>query len=175
LAFSLSSRLGDALDHGKLDLSIDLFPDRDAPALDKALQTELARLGRGRYHTLLSHLLPRSLAAVMPEITDIPGDQPLHQFSAAQRQRLLERLKRLELTVTGTAPARQGMVTLGGIRCTEVDPRTLASRIVPGLYLAGELLDVAGADSGGYNLQIAFTTGYVAGEAAARAILSADE
>lgn len=76
--------------------------------------------------------------------------------------------KGFEINLRGTRPIREAMITLGGVSVKEVNPQTMASRLVHGLYFAGEVLDVAG-DTGGYNLQIAFTTGYVAGESAAKA------
>ena len=94
------------------------------------------------------------------------------ELSAADRHRVVEVLKALELHLVATRPMQEAMVTVGGVATREIDPATMASRLVPGLYLAGELIDVAG-DSGGYNLQAAFSTGRLAGESAALAVQGA--
>jgi hypothetical protein len=99
--------------------------------------------------------------------TGIPPDKPAHQITSEERGRLRGLLHDFRLTVTGHRPLDEAIVTAGGLDTREVDPRTMASRLVKGLYFAGEVLDVQ-ADTGGYNLQAAFSTGYVAGQAAAR-------
>ena len=102
--------------------------------------------------------------------TDIPAEQPGHQITSRQRARILQELKDFRLTVTGTRPLAEAIVTAGGVALAEVDPRTLMSRLVSGLFFAGEVLDLDGP-TGGFNLQAAFSTGYVAGQAAARHVL----
>ena len=98
--------------------------------------------------------------------TNVPPDKPGSQVTAAERARLRALLQDFRLTVAGHRPLAEAMVTAGGVDTREVDPTTMASRLVKGLYFAGELLDVQ-ADTGGFNLQAAFSTGYVAGRAAA--------
>jgi len=121
--------------------------------------------GKRQYRTLLKDLLPRTLIPVCIEQTGIPADKVAHQITAMERLRLLRWLKDFRLEVTGHRPIAQAIITAGGVDTREVDPRTMASRLVPGLYLAGELLDVD-ADTGGYNLQAAFSTGWMAGRSA---------
>lgn len=166
IILTLSSRVSEALALGPLQCRIDLKPALDEATLDARLQRELASLGKGSYHALLRRLLPRSLVPVFAERSGIATTQRLDQFTAAQRRCVLELLKRFDVTVSATRPIDEAIITLGGVPCNEVDPQTMASRRVRGLYLAGELLDIAG-DTGGYNLQIAFTTGRIAGESAA--------
>jgi len=165
---NLSSRLGAALDAGPLRLCLDLLPDLDESALDQRLRRDLAAPGKACYDLLLKGYVPRALGEVLMARSGIPRDRPLNQFTAEQRRRVAQWLKCFELTVVNTRPIEEAMVTVGGISTREIEPKTMASRLVRGLYLAGELIDVAG-DTGGFNLQIAFTTGRIAGESAGAA------
>jgi predicted flavoprotein YhiN len=99
----------------------------------------------------------------------IPADKPGHQINARERRRLATLLQDLRMTVTAARPIDEAIVTAGGVETAEIDPRSMASRLVEGLYFCGEMIDVD-ADTGGYNLQAAFSTGYLAGESAARAV-----
>lgn len=98
--------------------------------------------------------------------TGLTGDKAAHQISAEERKRLRLWLKGLRFTVSGYRPLREAIITAGGVSLSEVDPKTMQSRICPGLFLAGEVLDMD-ADTGGFNLQAALSTGYLAGMSAA--------
>jgi hypothetical protein len=100
------------------------------------------------------------------EMTGIPPDRPGHQITAGERERLLFQLKSLRFNIKSPLPLTAAIVTAGGVSLKEIDPRTMASRLVPGLFFCGEVMDLD-ADTGGYNLQAAFSTGFVAGEEAA--------
>ena len=100
------------------------------------------------------------------EMTGIPPDRPGNQIDAGERERLLSLLKSLRFNIKGPLPLSSAIVTAGGVSLKEIDPRTMASRLVPGLFFCGEVMDLD-ADTGGYNLQAAFSTGFVAGEEAA--------
>ncbi len=164
---SLSRGAVDALRAGKrLTLSIDLKPALDEAKLDQRLLRELDERGKRHYRTLLKELLPQKLIPVCLDLTGIPADRAAHQITAQERQRLRRWLKDFRLEVTGHRPFAQAIITAGGVDTREVDPRTMASRLVEGLYIAGELLDVD-ADTGGFNLQAAFSTGWLAGRSAA--------
>jgi hypothetical protein len=166
IILTLSRDIVDALRSRKrVRLSIDLKPALDDEKLDARLLRELDARGKRQYRTLLKDLLPRTLIPVCIEQTGIPADKVAHQITAMERLRLLRWLKDFRLEVTGHRPIAQAIITAGGVDTREVDPRTMASRLVPGLYLAGELLDVD-ADTGGYNLQAAFSTGWMAGRSA---------
>ncbi len=166
LVLSLSRQAVDALREGRrVSLSIDLQPGLDEGALDEHLRQELDRHGRQKLGTLLRGLLPARLAAICLEGIAVEGEKWAHQVTAAERGRLRAWLKDFRLEVSGHRPLREAQVTAGGVDTAEVDPRTMASRLVAGLYFAGEVLDVDG-DSGGYNLQAAFSTGWLAGRAA---------
>jgi predicted Rossmann fold flavoprotein len=171
IILTLSSQLGDALQQGPLELCIDLKPALDRDILDQRLLRELRAMARARYQRLLKELLPASLIEVFAERSGISLQEPLGQFTVEQRERVIQLLKRFCLTVVGTRPIKEAIITLGGVACDEIVPQTMASRLHRGLYIVGEMLDIAG-DTGGYNLQIAFTTGHVAGESAARTLLS---
>jgi len=153
----------------KVQISIDLKPALDEAKLDARLLRDLDAGGKKQFQNLLKGLLPQKLVPVCLELTEIPAEKICHQISAGERKRLCNWLKDFRFTVTGHRGFRQAIVTAGGVDLQEVDPRTLASRLVAGLYFAGEVLDLD-ADTGGYNLQAAFSTGWLAGRAAAQAV-----
>ncbi|MBI3947980.1 MAG: NAD(P)/FAD-dependent oxidoreductase [Armatimonadetes bacterium] len=144
-------------------LRIDLKPALTEERLDARVQRDLQAAARRQVANALRDLLPHALIPVALREAAIPEQTPAHQITRAQRLRLVHALKHLMLTVTGPRPWSEAITTAGGVSVAEVDPRTMQSRRVPGLYLTGEVLDVDGY-TGGYNLQIAFTTGRVAGE-----------
>jgi predicted Rossmann fold flavoprotein len=150
-------------------LSIDLKPALDRRKLDARLLRDLDAHGKQQFRTLLKGLLPKKLIPVCSDLTGIPADKVGHQITAQERKQLRNWLKDFRLEVTGYRPFAEAIVTAGGVDTREVDPRTMASRLVGGLYFAGEVLDVD-ADTGGYNLQAAFSTGWVAGHAAAQSV-----
>jgi predicted Rossmann fold flavoprotein len=128
--------------------------------------------GRKRVANLLDWHLPASLARVLCKLAGVPGETTASSLTREERQALLARLISLELTITGTEGFDQAMVTRGGVSLKEVNPATLESRIVPRLFFAGEILDLDGP-TGGFNLQWAFSSGYLAGLLAARFARSA--
>ena len=156
------------------ELLLDLKPGLTREQLDARLLRELEAGGKKQLGNMLTSLLPASLAALFPSLCRIPGTLPCHQVTAAQREALLDHLKELPLPVRGCRPVAEAVVTRGGVSVKEVLPGTLESRLVSGLYLAGELLDVD-AHTGGYNLQIAFATGALAGRSAADSLAALSE
>lgn len=166
---TLSRAVVDALQAGEqVELSIDLKPALEEDVLDARLRRDLEAHGKRQFRTILKGLLPRKLIPVCIEQTGIPEGKPAHQINAEQRSGLRHWLKDFRLTVSGHRSFREAIVTAGGVDLREVDPRTMGSRIVEGLYFAGEVLDLD-ADTGGYNLQAAFSTGWLAGISAAEA------
>jgi predicted Rossmann fold flavoprotein len=164
---SLSRGIVDALRAGqRVTLSIDLKPALDEKLLDNRLLRDLDAYGKRQYRTLLKGLLPRTLIPVCVDQTRVPADKAAHQITSKERKRLLWWLKHFRLDVTGHRSFREAIITAGGVDVVEVNPRTMESQLVKGLYFAGEVLDVD-ADTGGYNLQAAFSTGWVAGRSAA--------
>ena len=154
------------LGRGRLEMSINLKPALSPEKLDARLQRDLDRYGKRSYRNLLKGLLPQKMIDVVVARTGIPPEKPAHQITSEERGRLRTLLHDFRLTVIDHRPIDEAIVTAGGVETREVDPRTMASRLVQGLYFAGEVLDVQ-ADTGGYNLQAAFSTGFVAGQAAA--------
>jgi predicted Rossmann fold flavoprotein len=168
VVLSLSRGVVDALRAGQqVTLSIDLKPALDDVRLDARLLRDLDAHGKRQYRTLLKALLPRTLIPVCIDMTGIPPEKRAHQITAKERGRLREWLKDFQLRVTGHRSLAEAIITAGGVATEEVEPRTMASRLVRGLFFAGEVLDVD-ADTGGYNLQAAFSTGWLAGRSAAQ-------
>ena len=165
---SLSRQVVDALRLGqKVELSIDLKPALDHGKLDARLLRELDAHGKQHFQTLLKELLPRKMIPVCMDLVDIFHGKVGHQITTMERKRLRVWLKDFRLQVNAYRPFKEAVVTAGGVNTREVEPRTMASRIVEHLYFAGEVLDVD-ADTGGYNLQAAFSTGWIAGRSAAQ-------
>jgi predicted Rossmann fold flavoprotein len=164
----LSKQVVDALRAGqRVSLSIDLKPALDEHKLDARLLRDLDAHGKQQLRNLLKKLLPSKLIPVCVDLTGIPPDKVAHQITAQERKQLRTWLKDFRLEVTGYRSFEEAIVTAGGVDTREVNPRTMASRLVEGLYFAGEVLDVD-ANTGGFNLQAAFSTGWVAGRSAAR-------
>jgi hypothetical protein len=164
---TLSSEIVDALNFGKkVEISIDLKPALDESKLDARLRRELDAHGKQKTATMLKSLMPLKMVPVCADLVGLTPDKPCHQITADERSSLLRWLKDFRLTIGGFLPLETAMITAGGVSLKEVDPRTMASRIVEGLYFAGEVLDLA-ADTGGYNLQEAYSTGWLAGRSAA--------
>jgi predicted Rossmann fold flavoprotein len=158
------------LGQGRLEMCINLKPALSPEKLDDRLRRDLDRFGKRTYRNLLKDLLPQKMIDVVVTRTGIPPDKPGHQITAEERGRLREELHDFRLMIVSHRPLDEAIVTAGGVDTREIDPRTMASRLVKGLYFAGEVINVQ-ADTGGYNLQAAFSTGYVAGRAAALAVV----
>jgi hypothetical protein len=173
LALSLSRAAVAWLGHGRLELALNLRPGLTPGELDARLRAEMGRTSRRSYGTLLRALLPDRMSGVVAARTGIAPGKPVNQITALERAQLRALLQDMCFQVTGHRPLAEAMVTAGGIDTSEVEPATMASRLVAGLYFAGEVLDVQ-ADTGGYNLQAAFSTGYVAGRAAAGYVKTLD-
>jgi predicted Rossmann fold flavoprotein len=164
----LSKLAVDALRTGqRVELSIDLKPALDKKTLDARLLRDLDTQGKKHFQNLLKGLLPSKLIPVCVDLTGIPAHKVVHQITAEERTRLRKWLKDFRLQVTGHRGFEEAIVTAGGVALDEIDPRTMESRLVKGLYFAGEVLDLD-ANTGGFNLQAAFSTGWVAGRAAQR-------
>lgn len=165
---TLSGEVVDLLESGqKIELSIDLKPALDDKKLDARLLRDFASRGKEQINSLLGGLLPREMIPVCLLCTAIPPERMSHSITAKERQRLRLWLKDFRLEVTGHRPLAEAIITAGGLDTREVDPRSMESRLTKGLYIAGELLDIQ-ADTGGYNLQAAFSTGWLAGRSAAK-------
>lgn len=116
----------------------------------------------------MKNLLPAKLAGIFPDLAGLPPEQKANQVTRQQRHKIIDMVKALPLTVTGSLRLESAMITCGGVSAKEIKPRSMESRITPGLYFAGEIIDGC-APSGGYNLQQAFSTGWLAGNQASYA------
>lgn len=148
---------------------IDLKPALSEEQLDQRLQRNMQKFSRKHFINSLDELLPASLIPVFADLVGIEAHKPVNQITREERREMLYMLKGLPVTIKGPRPIDEAIVTSGGVRVQEIDPQTMASRIMPGLYFAGEVMDVDGY-TGGYNLQAAWSSGYVAGSSAASAI-----
>lgn len=144
-------------------LEIDLKPALSFEQLDKRIQRDFEKYMNKNFSNALDDLLPRRLIDVVIARSGIPPETKVHQISRAQRHALCTLLKQFSLTVNGVRPIEEAIITRGGIAVKEVDPSTMQSKLVRNLYFCGEVLDVD-AYTGGYNLQIAFSTGYLCGQ-----------
>jgi predicted flavoprotein YhiN len=167
ITLQMSLAIVDALEHWPVSISIDLKPALSGEELRKRLQRDFDRYSKRNYRNILKGLMPQKLVEPFTEMTGIPPDKLGHQIAAEERERLLCLLKSLRFNIKAPLPLAAAMVTAGGVSLKEINPRTMASRLVAGLYFCGEVMDID-AETGGYNLQAAFSTGYVAGENAAR-------
>ena len=147
-------------------VALDLKPALSHEQLEARLLREFSAMSRKQLASVMPSLLPGKLADRFPEFAGIPPDKPVHQISKGERAKLISLLKELPLPVSGTRPIGEAIVTRGGVAVKEVSPATMQSKLVPGLYMAGELLDVDG-HTGGFNLHVAFCTGALAGRCAA--------
>ena len=146
-------------------LFIDLKPGLTREQLDARLRRDFTEAGKKQLKSVLPGLLPASFAAIFPGLCGISPDLPCNQITAAQREQLLAALKALPLTIKAPRPIDEAVVTRGGVSVKEIEPGTMRSKLIPNLYFAGEMIDVD-AHTGGYNLQISWSTGALAGQSA---------
>lgn len=166
IILSLSRVAAEALKKGSVMLQINLKPALDDATLDRRVQRDFAKFTRKQIKNALDELLPAKLIDVIIDLSHIPPDKPVHQVTKGERLRLIEQLRRLTFTITKTRPLAEAIVTAGGVSTKEISPSTMESKVVNGLYFAGEVIDIDGF-TGGYNLQAAWSTGFAAGRHAA--------
>ena len=147
-------------------LVIDLKPALDEPTLDRRLVADFTKYANHDFCNALDDLLPRKLIPALVARSGIDPRRKVHDLTRQERRTVLELLKGWTVDIQGPCPVEQAIVTSGGVKVGEIDPRTMESKLVKGLYFAGELIDVD-AYTGGFNLQIAWATGRAAGRAAA--------
>lgn len=147
----------------KYTLFIDLKPALSIEQLDKRVQRDFEEFTNKNFSNALDNLLPQKLIPVIIELSGISPFTKIHQITKEQRLHLVNLLKSLRLTITGTRSIDEAIITSGGVATNEINPSTMESKLITGLYFAGEVIDVD-AYTGGFNLQIAFSTGYLAGE-----------
>lgn len=143
-------------------LTLDMKPALDDETLDNRLLRDFQEYTNKQLKNALNDLLPQKLIPLIIEVSGIYPEKTVHQITREERTRLLSAIKSFPLNYKGFRPLDEAIVTSGGIKVQEINPSTMESRIVPGLYFAGEIMDID-ALTGGYNLQIAYSTGYLAG------------
>ncbi|WP_110956224.1 BaiN/RdsA family NAD(P)/FAD-dependent oxidoreductase [Anaerosinus massiliensis] len=149
-----------------VNLSINLKPALTIEMLDKRIQRDFEKFSRKQIKNSLGELLPAKLIDIVIDLSYIDPDKPIHQITKEERTRLIEVIMGLTITITRTRPIAEAIVTTGGVNVREINPKTMESKLVENLYFAGEVIDIDGY-TGGFNLQAAFSTGYIAGQSAA--------
>ncbi|MBR3083145.1 MAG: NAD(P)/FAD-dependent oxidoreductase [Oscillospiraceae bacterium] len=162
LVLSASSHLRD-WSGGPCRLSLDLKPGLEPEQLDARILRDFEKYRNRDFRNALDDLAGRSMIPVLVRRSGIPEETKVHSVTRSRRQNLVRLFKDFSISVTGPRPIAEAIVTAGGVRVGEIDPRTMESKLVRGLYFAGEILDTD-AFTGGYNLQIAWSTGHLAGE-----------
>lgn len=169
IILSLSKKVAELLNHHpneEILMEINLKPALSAEILDKRIQRDFEKFARKQLKNSLGELLPAKLINVVIDLAHLDPDKFVHQITKNERIRLQEQITRLTFTITSTRPVSEAIVTAGGVYVKEINPKTMESKIVEGLFFAGEVIDIDGY-TGGFNLQAAFSTGYVAGHNAA--------
>ncbi len=161
LVLSASAHMRD-FDNNSYTMYIDLKPALDRQALDRRILRDFEKYKNRDFENALQDLAGRSMIPVLVELSGIPGDTKVNSVTREQRLGLVELFKAFPVHVKCPRPVEEAIVTSGGVDVKEVDPRTMESKLLPGLYFAGEVLDVDGY-TGGFNLQIAWSTGHRAG------------
>lgn len=171
IILTLSRFIVDEFQKGnKVEVSIDLKPALDEQKLDQRLLRDLNEHGKKQLDNIFKLWLPSKLIPVFIELTGLDEKKECHQVNAKERKKVLQLMKDFRFKVNGFRPFKEAIITAGGIETKELDPNSMESKKIKGLFFAGEILNLD-ADTGGYNLQIAFSTGWLAGESAAKQIV----
>lgn len=166
IIISLSRLVVDLLDKGKeIEITIDLKPALDDKKLDNRFLRDLEGNPKKKFKSIFSTWLPSAMVPVMLNYLQIDGEKECHQITAKERKTIKKAFKGLPFRITGYRSFTEAIITAGGIKTSEINPKTMESKKLEGLYFAGEVVDVD-AVTGGFNLQIAWSTGWVAGNAA---------
>lgn len=164
MVLNMSKDIGELLKYGTVELMLDLFPGKDGSKIKNELQNILVTESNKKLKNVLSMMIPSALVSVLLDITGIDGQTFNHSVSSEDRVKLVKQMKEIPLHVKGLLGKDKAIVSSGGVALTEVDFKTMESRIIKNLYLVGDVLNVD-RPSGGYSLQLCWTTGYVAGSA----------
>ena len=162
IILDMSRDIGLSLKKDEVRLVIDFKPKLDFKTLDKRLQDDFAKSNKKLFRNSLGDLLPKKLIPIIINLSEIDPDKKANDISKIERKKLLHLLKNFELNIKSLSGFNKAIITSGGVSLKEVDPQTMQSKIIKNLYLAGEILDLDGP-TGGYNLQVCWSTGYIAG------------
>jgi len=167
IVLDLSEKVGELLERGEVKLVLDLKPALDFETLDKRLQSDFSKYSNKIFKNSLSDLLPQKMIPVIVELSGINPGKKVNEITREERQKLVKLLKGLEMRVSSLLGFETAIVTSGGVSLKEIDSKTMKSKLIGNLFLAGEIIDLHGP-TGGYNLQLCWSTGYLAGQSSAR-------
>ncbi|MDP2966819.1 MAG: NAD(P)/FAD-dependent oxidoreductase [bacterium] len=167
IVLDISKKVGELLKNGEVKLSLDLKPALDSATLDERVQRDFKKYQNKSFKNCLVDLLPRKLIPVIVKLSNINPEKKVNTITREERHSLVKLLKNLEMTSVGLLGFDSAIVTSGGISLEEIDHKTMKSKIIDNLFFAGEIIDVDGP-TGGFNLQACWSTGYLAGENAAK-------
>ncbi len=159
---NMSRDIGELLKYGEVTLELDILPDHDHGTLNKKLQEIFAKASNKKFKNSLGELMPSAMAPVIVELSGIDGDKACNSITREERLKLIDLLKHIPLEVESLLGIDKAIITSGGVDLREVDFRTMQSKLYANLYLVGDILDID-RPSGGYGLQLCWTTGFVAG------------
>ena len=159
---NMSKDVGELLKYGEVSIEVDLFPSKDNGRLKNELQTILVAESNKKIKNVLSHMVPASLVDPLLLLAGIDGDTFCHSVRTEERVQLVATMKTIELHVQGLLGKNKAIISSGGVPLTEIDTKTFESKLIPGLYIVGDMLNID-RPSGGYSLQLCWTTGQVAG------------
>ncbi|MEN6624402.1 MAG: NAD(P)/FAD-dependent oxidoreductase [Smithella sp.] len=163
----MSLAVVEALENGPVSILVDLKPALTREQLRARLQKDFNNQGKKNIAQILKEYLPRKMIDSFLALVVLDPEKQANQINATEKEKIIENLKALRFNIKATLPLARAIVTAGGVSLKEIDPQTMGSKLVPGLYFCGELMDID-ADTGGYNWQAAFSTGYIAGNSAAK-------
>lgn len=162
LVLSASGHISDKLKEHQFIAKIDLKPALSNEALDKRILKDFEENINRNFNNSLDKLLPKKLIPVIVELSGINQYKKVHEITKEERENLVKLIKKLKMSISGARGYNEAIITKGGVSVKDINPKTMESKIVPGIYFAGEVLDID-ALTGGYNLQVAWSTGYLAG------------
>lgn len=162
VTLQMSLAIVDSLSKGPVSVSIDFKPGLSYEQLRRRLQRDFDTFGKQGFRHILNRLLPQKIIVPFAQLTGIPLDKPGHQINAEEKEKVLKLLKSFRFNIKQPLPLNSAMVTAGGVSLKEIDPYTMESKFIKNLYFCGEVMDID-ADTGGFNLQAAFSTGWLAG------------
>ncbi len=166
IVLDLSGKIGELLEKGEVKLVLDLKPALDFETLDKRLQSDFSKYSNKLFKNSLSDLLPQKLISIIVDLSGINPEKKVNEITRQERQKLVKLLKGLEMRVSSLLGFETAIVTAGGVSLKEIDSKTMKSKLIENLFFAGEIIDLHGP-TGGYNLQLCWSTGYLAGQCAA--------
>jgi predicted Rossmann fold flavoprotein len=166
IVLEMSSKIGDLLKKGEVKLSLDLKPGLDFSKLDSRIQRDFQKYSNKLFRNSLNDLLPQKMIPLIVKLCEINPNKKVNAINKPERQKLVKIFKNIEMIVEKLSGFKKAIITKGGISLKEIDSKTMKSKLIDNLFFAGEILDLDGP-SGGYNLQICWTTGYLAGQSSA--------